>query len=59
MRIEILEHALKSYVVRIVNDDGRTLRTFTYLTVENASRAARAWTVAHGSCPVDDKTGLK
>jgi hypothetical protein len=29
---------------------------FRYPTIEAARRAARAWTVAYGDCPIDDKS---
>jgi hypothetical protein len=59
MRIEILERSVKSYEVRVVDDDGRTVRTFTYPTIQSARKAARAWTAAYGNCPIADKTGLR
>jgi hypothetical protein len=59
MRIEILERTTKSYAVRVIDPAGRTLRTFTYPTIDSARKAARAWTSAYGNCPIVDKTGLK
>jgi hypothetical protein len=62
MRIEIRKRADKGqnvravYEVRVVDADGRTIRMFRYPTIEAARRAARAWTVAYGDCPIDDKS---
>ena len=59
MHIEIRESArlrVTSYEVRVVDTDGRTIRTFTYPTIEAARVAACAWTVAYGNCRIDDKT---
>ena len=59
MHIRILAHKPTGYEVRVVDADGRTIRMFIYSTIENARKAARAWTAAYGNCPIDDKTGLK
>jgi hypothetical protein len=59
MHIEILAHKPTGYEVRVVDADGRTIRMFTYSTLESARRAARAWTVAYGNCPIRDKSGVK
>jgi hypothetical protein len=63
MHIEILKHPIKGpikgYEVRVVDDNGRLVRTFTYATIESARRAAKAWTVAYGNCPIRDKSGVK
>jgi hypothetical protein len=63
MHIEILKHPIKGpikgYEVRVVDAEGRTIRKFTYPTIESARTAARAWTVAYGNCPIDDKSGVK
>jgi hypothetical protein len=59
MHIEILAHKPTGYEVRVVDADGRTVRMFTYSTLESARKAARAWTAAYGNCPVVDKTGLR
>jgi hypothetical protein len=62
MRIEIRKRADKGhnvrdvYEVRVVDADGRAIRMFRYPTIEAARRAARAWTVAYGDCPIDDKS---
>jgi hypothetical protein len=32
---------------------------FIYATIESARRAAKAWTVAYGNCPIRDKSGVK
>jgi hypothetical protein len=53
MHIEIVKQ------VRVIGPDGRTIRMFTYPTIEAARRAARAWTGAYGNCPVVDKSGVK
>jgi hypothetical protein len=57
MHIEILKHAIQGFQVRVVDAGGRTLRMFTYRTIEGARRAAQAWTVAYGDCPIRDKLG--
>jgi hypothetical protein len=57
MHIEILKDVVKGFQVRVVDADGRIVRTFTYPTIESARRAARAWTVAYGNCPIEDKSG--
>jgi hypothetical protein len=60
MHIEILKDVVKGvagFLVRVVDADGRIVRTFTYPTIESARRAARAWTVAYGNCPIVDKSG--
>jgi len=59
MHIEILKHPIKDFQVRVVDAEGRTVRMFTYPTIESARRAATAWTVAYGDCQVNDKTGTK
>jgi hypothetical protein len=51
------EHPIKGFQVRVVDVEGRTLQMFTYQTIEGARRAARAWTVAYGNCPIKDKSG--
>jgi hypothetical protein len=57
MHIEILKGDLKGFRVRVVDADGRIVRTFSYPTIDGARRAARAWTVAYGNCPIVDKSG--
>jgi hypothetical protein len=59
MHIEILPHRSTGYDVRVVDAGGRTVRTFTYPAIEGARKAAWAWTVAYGNCPVVDKSGVK
>ena len=59
MDIEILEHTPKGYEVRVVATNGRTIRAFTYPTIESARKVAAAWTVAYGNCPVVDKSGVQ
>jgi hypothetical protein len=54
MHIEILKDTVKGFQVRVVDADERIVRTFTYPTIESARRAARAWTVAYGNCPIVD-----
>jgi hypothetical protein len=59
MHIEIVKHPIKdckSIQIRVVDAEGRTLRVFTYPTIDSARRAARAWTVAYGNCPIRDKS---
>jgi hypothetical protein len=59
MHIEILAHKPTGYEVRIVDADGRTVRTFIYPSIQSARKAARAWTAAYGNCPIIDKSGLR
>ena len=63
MHIEIVKHPIKGpikgYEVRVVDAKWRLIRTFTYPTMESGRRAAKAWTVAYGNCPIDDKSGVK
>jgi hypothetical protein len=59
MHIEILPHKSTGYDDRVVDAGGRTVRTFTYPTIEGARKAARAWTAAYGNCPIVDRTGLR
>jgi hypothetical protein len=59
MDIEILERTSTGYEVRVVTTNGRTIRVFTYPTIESARKAAAAWTVAYGNCPVVDKSGAQ
>jgi hypothetical protein len=54
-RIEILD-SVDGFQVRVVNGDGSTVRRFTYRTVEDARKAASAWTAAYDSCEVRDLT---
>jgi hypothetical protein len=57
MHIEILKDVVEGFRVRVVDRDGLTLRTFMYPTIESARKAARAWTVAYGNCPIHDMSG--
>jgi len=60
MHIEILKHPIQGFQVLVVDSKGRTIRSFTYPTIEAARKAATAWTVAYGDCRVDDKNrGVK
>jgi hypothetical protein len=59
MRIQIVRDKIKGFQVRVVDAEGRTLRMFTYPTIESARRAAGAWTVAYGNCPIEDRSGVK
>jgi hypothetical protein len=59
MHIEILKDPIEGFEVRVIDTEGRTIRKFTYPTIESARKAARAWTVAYGNCPIDDKSSLK
>jgi hypothetical protein len=57
-RLSLSVERIKGFQVRVVDADGRIVRTFTYPTIEAARRAARAWTVAYGNCPTEDKSGV-
>jgi hypothetical protein len=62
MHIEILKDVIKgsaTFRVRVVDANGRTVRTFTYPTIESARRAARAWTGAYGNCPIEEKSEVR
>jgi len=59
MHIEILKHPNKGFQVLVVDSEGRTIRTFTYPTIESARRAATAWTVAYDNCRINDNSGMK
>ena len=59
MYIEILKDPIKGFQVRVVDSAGRTVRIFTYPTIECARRAAAAWTVAYGNCRINDRSGVK
>ena len=62
MHIEILKDVIKgsaTFRVRVVDAKGRTVRMYTYPTIESARRAAKAWTGAFGNCPIEDKSGVK
>jgi len=50
MHIEILKHPIQGFQVLVVDSKGRTIRSFTYPTIEAARKAATAWTVAYGDC---------
>ena len=57
MHIEIVANArprVTSYEVRVIDPDGRTIRTFNYPTI---SWPRVTWTVACDNCRIDDKTG--
>ena len=49
--IEILE-SMEGFDVRVVDDDGTTLRRFSYRRVKDARNAASAWAAAHENCEV-------
>jgi hypothetical protein len=59
MHIEILKDRTRGFQVRVVDANGRLIRMFIYATIESARRAAKAWTVAYGNCPIRDKSGVK
>jgi hypothetical protein len=59
MHIENLAHKRTGYDVRVVDTNGRTVRMFTYPTIESTRRAAKAWTAAYDNCPIVDKSGLR
>ena len=44
------------FEVRVINDQDLTTRKFTYQNVEQARRAATAWSVAFRDCAVIDET---
>ena len=43
-----------SYEVRVLDDQGRITRRFTYRDLLTARRAAVAWSVAYGDCEIMD-----
>jgi hypothetical protein len=47
------------FEVQVLDDQDRTIRKFTYLSVQQARRAAAAWSTAYGNCPVIDQTEQK
>jgi hypothetical protein len=59
MHIEILKHPINGTQVRVVDAGGRTLRMFTYPTIECARRTAAAWAVAYNNCRINDKSEMK
>ena len=59
MHIEILKDRTRGFQVRVFDAQGRLIRMFIYATIESARRAAKAWTVAYGNCPIRDKSGVK
>jgi hypothetical protein len=52
----VIDKTDRGFEVRVVDGEGRTLRKFTYHTIESARRAAEAWRSAHGDCQVIDQT---
>jgi hypothetical protein len=40
--------------VRVIDDQGMTIRKFTYRDLLAARRAAEAWSVAYGDCKIVD-----
>jgi hypothetical protein len=58
MKIEIVRTA-DAFEVRVIDDRGVTTRKFTYVNLQNARRAASAWSAVYGDCPVIDQTGGK
>lgn len=46
----------RMFEVRVINDQGLTMRKFTYTDVQQARRAADAWSAAYGNCQVIDET---
>jgi hypothetical protein len=55
----IENHPIKGFQVRVVDAKGLLVRMFTHPTIKSARRAAKAWTVAYGNCPIDDKSGVR
>jgi hypothetical protein len=47
------------FEVRVIYDRGLTTRTFTYTGLQQARKAAVAWSSAYGDCPIIDQTGGK
>ena len=45
-----------AFEVRVIDDQGLTTRRFTYGNLQQARRAAAAWSTAYGNCPVIDQT---
>jgi hypothetical protein len=46
----------RMFEVRVINDRGLMTRKFTYGNLQQARRAAAAWSAAYGDCPVIDQT---
>ena len=46
----------RMFEVRVINARGLTTRKFTYGDLQQARRAAAAWSAAYGDCPVIDQT---
>jgi len=46
----------RMFEVRVINDRGLTTRKFSYSNLQQARRAAIAWSAAYGDCPVLDQT---
>jgi hypothetical protein len=46
----------RTFEVRVIDDRGVTMRRFTYVNLQNARRAASAWSAVYGDCPVIDQT---
>jgi hypothetical protein len=46
----------RMFGVRVINERGLAIRKFTYGNLEQARRAAVAWSAAYGDCPVIDQT---
>jgi hypothetical protein len=44
------------FEVRVLNDQGVTTRKFTYGNLQQARRAADAWSAAYGNCQIFDQT---
>jgi hypothetical protein len=55
MKIVIVS-ADRVFEVRVINNRGLTTRKFTYGDLQQARRAAAAWSAAYGDCPVIDQT---
>jgi hypothetical protein len=46
----------RMFEVRVIDDQGLTKRKFTYGDIQQARRAATAWSAAYGDCAVIDQT---
>ena len=55
MRIEIVQY-VDAFQVRVVDETGQVVRTFTYHTAEKARMAATAWAAAYRNCEIRDRT---
>jgi hypothetical protein len=52
----VIANTDRGFEVCVVDSEGRTLRRFTYHTIQSARTAAEAWRSAYGDCQVIDQT---